>query len=131
MPEIRIASVGILDDLSELFSLGYVACLARAVASPDSATEAAARSSLLAAPEGVILSEFLRPEKKNSLWVYNRYQDVYLFQNFGMTPQQSSIPLRAFSAACMSLLMEARPDSIFSSCSEQVSLSLLHRGTNI
>ena len=54
----------------------------------------------------------------------------YLFQNFGMTPQHSSIPLRAFSAACMSLLMETRPDSIFSSCSEQFSLNLLHQGTN-
>ena len=46
-----------------------------------------------------------------------------LFQNLGKTPQQSSIPLSAFSAACMSLLMETRPASIFSSCSEHCHVS--------
>ena len=47
----------------------------------------------------------------------------------GKTPQQSSIPLRAFSAACMSLLMETRPASIFSSCSEHCHVS--HHGAVI
>ena len=44
---------------------------------------------------------------------------TYFFQNFGNTPQQSSIPLRAFSAICMSALMESMPASIFSSCSNE------------
>ena len=41
----------------------------------------------------------------------------YFFQNLGNMPQQSSIPLSAFSAICMSALMESMPVSIFSNCS--------------
>ncbi len=44
-------------------------------------------------------------------------KSAHFFQNFGKIPQQSSMPLSAFSAICMSALMESIPDSIFSSCS--------------
>ena len=45
------------------------------------------------------------------------YKFTYFFQNLGKIPQHSSMPLRAFSAICISALMESIPVSIFSSCS--------------
>ena len=49
--------------------------------------------------------------------IYCACSFTYFFQNLGKIPQHSSMPLRAFSAICISALMESIPVSIFSSCS--------------
>lgn len=42
---------------------------------------------------------------------------THFFQNFGKIPQHNSMPFKAFSAICISWLMESIPASTLSNCS--------------